>query len=1192
MKYKLLPFKLKLIVFISCFLIQCICVNAQNINLSISKVSLSKVLESITKQTGYTFAYSGEINADSLIVEHLSVTDKSPIPFFNIFFKQYGISYKLKDKYVILFKTGGKVDSSNTQESKKRIIDGVITDEGGETLPGASVKNLSTGELSCTDAFGRFAIEAKEGDKILFNSIGMTQASIVASKTLSYNVILKTDVIALDNIVVTGYQTLSKERATGSFSVITEKELDLRVSSNLIDKLDGLSPGLSVDKNNKITIRGTGTLYGDAQPLLVVDGFPISGDISTINPEDVASITVLKDASAASVWGTKAANGVIVVTTKQGRSGKGVQVEASYYCTVGFKPKVSDLQLQNSSDRIDMILDYYGKDYAEGWITKLDYVSGPLSESYSFNELQQAWARLKSNNIPDNLKYNQTQFNEQINKLKSIDGFKQYSDKLLRNSITNKFNISVRHNTEVNSFVASFAYDNQQSYSLGDANDRIVVNLRDQLKVAKNLELELSANLAYQSNKENGLGISYFSKGGNNPYDAIITANGERAYKYIGNFFYKQEHQKMGLNYNYNPIDQVENNNVQIKGLSARLQAGLSYKINDDFSISTKFQYEREYSNRENLQSETNPMWRSTLNAYFINDKYEGLPYGGFMQKRTGSVSSFIWRSQANYSKSFNSNKHLINVIGGFEVRKTVSEYNSFNMLGYNSKTASGTSYDILGIIKKTTLSRYGKEVFTEDMTESGSLFPTVSSADLRERSYYFNASYMLLDKYAFTASYRLDQASLFGFNKSARNNHLWSTGLSWNLSKEGFIKADFLDRLILRATYGVNGNRPSPQHTAFLSGLSKISNGLTSPAGTNYINLINPPNPNLRSEKVYTTNIGVDYSFFNSRIRGSLELYNKESKDLVGPQSLDPTSGWSAYMTNYASVNNKGIEFNVGATPVRAKSFVWDINFNFTYNVNKVKNIDVKPILYTNYLHQVAGTYSSYDGVPIVGKPIDRLYAYKWGGLSQDGLPRIKDANGETITYSDVQFNEGNFFYQGTTVAPYFGSLYNNFTFKNLSIGFNIIYRFGHKMRAPVGDQIEHALMNDKMIHKSYSNYWKKPGDEAHTNVPRFDAYSNYMMPYYFPFYTMADINVLDASYAKLKDINIDYSFPKRWVNKIGLASLDIRLQLKNMLTVVANDWGVDPESVERSMEYGLESTRLGFTEPKTVILGIKLSF
>lgn len=1179
---------------------------AQNVTIKCDNEPLRQILDKISSQTEKSFAFSNELDIRG-IQTSLQVENRPLAEVLDKLLEPLGISYVINGGQILLRPAEKRSDNSKTDApTVDSNIKGRVTDsQTGDPIMGVFITVKGNNKVyAMTDNYGNYEIKASPTDVLSFSMMGLKTEDVAVGGSKIIDIAMSLDAVSLDDVVVTGYQTLSRERATGAFSVITSKDLQNRITPNIIDRLEGLTTGLTLDKDNNIIIRGVGTLYGDSQPLIVLDGFPIEGGLSTISPEDIESITVLKDASAASIWGTKAANGVIVITSKEGLANTGVQVDASYYSTVSMKQDIDDLYMMNSEEKIDFLYHNIVEKNAGYSLNQLGNAydgQGSYHDYYdTFNPFFEAFARFKSPALAPSDMISESQFLAELERLKKVNAYQQFEDSLLRVGTNHSANVSIKYNNVISSVVATFNYDGEKGSSVGNSNDRFIVNVRDKIQVLKNLELDLNANIIYQNATNNGMDASYFAGWMNvmEPFDAIMNPDGSRAYTYKANPFSRAYHESLGLNYNYNPIDQVENNDITTKGLSTRLQAALAYEVFKGLKISSQYQYERNHNTYRNYQSPNSPDWRNILNNFWDGKQYLTLPYGGNLYKSTAQTAAWTWRNQATFNKSIDDDKHLITAIAGFEMRKNVYNADSFSLLGYDEQTASGVLWDQYSLEGDDTALARSSEAYMSGYSGPG--VPTTAIVDTRERAYFANASYALDNKYTVSGSFRLDQASLFGFKKGARNNYLWSAGASWNAKKENFLKdASWLDRLVVRLTYGVNGNRPAPQFTSYMTGsVSQMSSRLST-AGTKLIELTNPSNPNLRSERVYTANFGIDFAFLDSRIYGTLELYNKDSKDLIGPKALDYTTGWLATMINYASMNNKGAELLLTVIPVRTKDWYWDVNLNFSYNNNKVTSAELNHTNFYNLMFEVTSDYSGSAGLPVVGKPIGRLYAYDYAGLNENGEVMLYDLKGEKYHWWDEftganEFNLDKYEYMGSIHAPIFGSLGTNLSWKNFTFGFNINYKFGSVMRAPLGNGPNYVLTAKQTLSKGWVNQWKKPGDEATTNVPMtfvndWDSFQSIFMDSY---YVMADICVEDASYIKLRDVHIDYKLPAKLCKRIGLRDVIFKLQAHNLGKWVANSWGYDPEYYT-VVERGFSSAHyLLLPNPTTYTLGINFGF
>lgn len=1134
------------------------------------EATIDEIFELIINQTDYKFLYpqdlfsetpkvklkKGSIRVDKLLNQSI------PSEKFNLIISnQNTIVIKKKNDKLI-----------------QQQVSGVILDEGGLPIEGVTiiVKGTTIGTIS--DFEGNYSIQVPYPDNILvFSYLGLETQEIQVNSNTSINITLKKSNEKLDEVVLIsdGYQKIPKERATGSFSSINEDAINQRITTNLTDRLEGLTTGLTVKQDGKIEIRGQGTFYGETNPLLVVDGFPIESNISTINPSDIETITVLKDAAAASIYGAQAANGVIVITTKQAKKNGGLSFNASMYSTITSKGTLDALQHETAAARIELEIDAN-----EGG--SKSYRTSP---QVFIDAVAEAMIRYDINGLPDypqEFAYTLDQRNNVLNELSSRDAYAQFEKYLMRNAIQNQYNISMSQGGEKNNFYGSLAYNTDQSTSVGNSNDRFVINLKNSYELTKKINFQLGANIVYNSSEENSplivgdrLWNFYFKR-----YDNLVDESGSRIGIPQINFTEYRNREALGyLPYTTNHLDVLDANDNTTVGLATRLNASLNIELLDGLVFNTKFQYEKNYSKAENHLTINNPKWSEKLNAYTIYDETTGnltynLPFGDRLIGSNAETNAWIARNQLSFNKSYN-DKHSISAIAGMEVRRFSTVGNSYNVLGYDENTLTSAYTDLNAIVIDRSIRNWWGSI---SLYQSDIGPDRITNFQKRDVSYYGNASYVFNNKYVFNASGRLDQANIFGLETSARDNFLWSSGFSWALSRENFFDVSWVDKLNLRATYGVNGNRPAPGQTSYLTGTVGVSQWVPK---QNAITLTNPANLGLRSEKVKALNLAVDYSLFGSRINGSLEYYQKNSSDLIGPKQIDPTNGWASGFVNYAELQNTGIELNFNAKIIQSDQFNWNAGLNFSKNTNKITDVDLSPTTAA----QLISPFNN-GGYLIKGDPIGRMYGYKYAGLGSNGEPQIYDSDGSVIGWKEAYsrgYDETILHNQGTSIAPYYGGLINTFNYKNFRLDVLFTYKFGHKMKAPRGEN-DYALYTAS--YQTAGNWiedrWRQPGDEAFTDVPQIRPYY-YDSLWMFSYYKNSDINILDASHVRLTDVNLSYNINSFFDNS-PFSDLTISAQGKNLWLWTANNDGIDPEANFDSI--------LFLPRTKSVVFGIKASF
>lgn len=501
----------------------------------------------------------------------------------------------------------------------------------------------------------------------------------------------------------------------------------------------------------------------------------------------------------------------------------------------------------------------------------------------------------------------------------------------------------------------------------------------------------------------------------------------------------------------------------------------------------------------------------------------------------------------------------------GAERRATRMTGTRVYYMGYDDNSLTYTPYNAMVLSPIS-----GTESLTGSFNWYSKNYNYESYIEDRYVSFFGNASYTYDDKYTMTGSMRIDQSNLFGTDPKYQYRPLWSVGGSWHLSSEKFMKnVRFLDRLSIRVTYGIGGNVPKdvgPYLNIYDDGYNSWVGAMSSYIG-------NPPNPMLRWEKTATTDIGIDFSLFDSRLSGSIDYYNKNTTDLLGSRNADPTLGWPSLLLNYGKMYNRGIEILLQSQNIRTKKFNWNTNFTFSYNKNILTDLEgtQESVFY----------YSAYN-VAAIGYPINSIFSYRYAGLNpKDGNVLVYNQQGEKV--SNVS-SISDLVYSGTRTPKYSAALKNSFSFKNLDFSFMFVYYGGNVMRDVVAGYMGGAPGNN--LNRKSLNHWRKPGDENIPGVaPSFNKNINYRIA---QAWYSADIHVKKADYIKLRDVSISYNVPKKYLNLLGFNSLALTCQLSNVWWWAANG-NIDPEAYALS-GYGTGS--LTQKSPITYTFGVSVNF
>lgn len=1010
--------------------------------------------------------------------------------------------------------------------AQQRTITGTVTaKEDGLPLPGVSVKVKGTNIGTSTASDGKFTFKVPENAKELeFISIGYTTLIKAIGSSNIISAQLVADSKQLTEVVVVAYGTSKKAAITGSVATLSSKDLDNRVITNVSNALAGVAPGISVNAGNGqpgtgsgVRIRGFGSLSASNSPLYVVDGAVFDGNIADINATDIESVSLLKEASSTALYGSRAANGVIIITTKKGKVGAdALNVNLSQGISQRGIPEYDRVNAQQ----------YYPLMW-QAMANSLIYPSSgtPLSPA--------AAAAKASAEIQSQLIYNP--FNVPNDKIVGLDGKLNPNASLLYNDFdwvkpltrTGKrsdFNMSMGGNSGKSDYYFSLGYLKDQGYIEKSDYDRINgrLNVNSQvkpwLKVGASLAGSISkANLAVDASTGNGASYSNvfnFSRSIGpiypvHAFDAqgnpVLTSTGEQYYDYGGNP--GAVNRPIGANAGRNAVYEtlLNTNDNRRNALNARTYAEI--KFLKDFTFRTNASVD--ISDRIG-------------NTYWNKIVGDGVSYKGLASKATTFTQSSTINELLSYDKSWGLN--TINVLAGHE---------NYDL---QIRTAGGT---------KTNQILDGNIEFPNFVT------PTDANGYLinyKIESYLSRISYNYDNKYYLDGSLRSDGTSRFA--PGARWGTFYSLGASWILSKEKFLSnVSWIDELKLKASYGVVGNdalfkdNGDPAYYKYQA-LYDLGWNNGDQAG---VLLLSAATPNLKWEQNTTINIGTSFSFFKNRLYGGIDLFRRGSTNLLFdvPQPLsDPVPKISQ---NIGNMNNQGIELQLGGDAIRGKAFRWNVMTNWTMLRNKITKMPAEsPVI-------ISGTKRRE-----VGRDLYNFYLRQWRGVDptdgsslyvpQDGETReLRTVNGQVYT---VNSNYAKYDYSGSAIPKLMGSITNTFDYKNFSFSFLITYQIGGKFY----DSQYAGLMNTaygSALHVDALNAWTPTN--TITDVPRLDIARN-------PILNAASSRwLIDASYVSFRNASLSYKLPKMWLSKVDVSNARIFVSGEN-LGLISKRKGMNP--------------------------------
>ena len=1076
--------------------------------------------------------------------------------------------------FILLLSFAGVLTSAFA--ASRQVQGVVISSEDNMPLIGASVyikaEDLSkdgnsptiTGVI--TDIDGKFNISVPEGVTRLFCSyVGheVQELKLVPGKN-QYEITLFPSAQVLDAVVVTGYQTVERRTLTAAVGKLNISDETIGAVKSIDQALAGQIAGLSVTSTSgapgapaKIRIRGTSSLNGTQDPLWVLDGIPLEGtdvpqsnvlnDVSNIqqssiaglNPADIENITVLKDAAATAIYGARAANGVIVITTKKGKVGKPVINFSSKFT---YMPTLSTnrLNMLNSQEKVDLELELLRSNFAygdnKGGVSKI--ISGyGLTDAYK----KGGWGALTPEAQTD------------ISRLRNTET--DWGDILFRDAFNQEYSLSLSGGNERVTYYTSIGYYQENGNVKGVGLDRLNIVAKTSYKVNRMLKFGVSLfvnrrnNKTYLTDTYGLVNPVYYSRKAN-PYYQPFDANGNYIYD-----FDVQNNSDTDLGFNIFEERKNTSNEETINALSSIFDAEL--RFNDKLKFTTQLGLQLDKASKEQIADKESFSMRiirknskywdsaSQSNKYFIPD-------GGVHKAYENTNSQITWKAMGEYRDSFN-DIHELEVMVGTELRKT----------WYETLFSAGYGFDRQTLTTKPV-------VFPDE--DRARQFP-LHQKTYKENAYvsfFSTASYSLMNRYTFGGSIRFDGSDLFGVDKKYRYLPLYSVSGLWRLSNEPFMQGTrkWMDNLAFRVSYGIQGNIDK-NTSPFLLGKYIVDNIL--PGGSEHmIDINSAPNKKLRWEKTQSVNVGLDFSVLNQAINLSVDYYYRKGTDLIGKQMLPLETGFVSTNINWASMVNKGVEVSLSTRNVATKNFSWYTNLNFAYNNNKV-------------LREAIPEAQTIPGRE--GYPVDAIFAIKTAGLDEEGYPLFYDKEGKKVTLkelyrlqdpfglgftvnSDVTPAEERSFYSyiGSQDTPYTGGLINTFSYKNWELTANLSFNLGGYVRTTPSYNFIN-FDRGQNVNSDILDRWTPENTDGRlpaliTSEKRADEY--YWYDQNSEIYKNLDIWVKKLNYFRLQNLRLGYRLPEKMIKSLGMGSASVAIEGRNLLVFGSSYKNfLDPESM-----------------------------
>lgn len=1133
------------------------------------KLTVEQVFSTVRKQLGYAIFYNNE---------ELDATRQVQLPARQLSLDEVmkevlggGYAYEVIDKTIVISPVRAK-------QVERLVITGTVRDEKGVLLPGVSVVLKGSTLGVATDTEGKFILELPRQDNIVlvFSFVGMETKEVAYRGEQRLDVVLAEAREELGEVVITGYQRIDKRESTSAVSVIKADDLKTIGATSIEQMLQGQLPGLSVVNTSagpgatpKIRVRGTATIAGNADPLWVLDGVILensvpltvadlnSPDVMTmfnsaiggISPNDIESITVLKDASATAIYGTRAANGVIVVTTKKGAR-NGFNINFQHTSTVTLRPTYRNFDLLDSKERI--MLSQQIVDEGLGY-------AGPVGLEY-----------LLSQYIAGNMTLEEMETEAHKMEERNTDWF----DILYRNAYSQTYNLSVSGGSDKADYYASLSYNNEQGVDKVSDYKEFGGFMKVNAELFKGVKFGATLQVGRRDRN------SYWETADPFKY-AVRTARTIPLHDEDGNlFFYRNSDIR---EFDFNILHEQENTHKEstqtdVKGivnLEIDLYKGLKY--NGLYSYASSHSAAIDWATEESA-------YIAEMRGYNFGEGTEemieatSIPYGGMYNETDYEQRTSLIRNNLEYRGTVAEELTLDAMIGQ-EFRTTVYRGGTVNAWGYMHNRGNIFYNPAEG-------------------EDTGHILRNTFSRDIPERSnisYYGVFSAMYKNRYVLNANVRFDGSNLFGSNPKYRYLPLWSVSGKWIVSNEGFMRGmEKINNLALRASYGLRGNiveESSPQLIASALPPNEFTSLME-------IEIIQAPNPDLKWETTSSLNIGLELNMFESRLALDVDYYRDYSHNLIAYKQVSAVTGFLNKNVNYADVRNQGVDIALSGTIIKTKNVSWQSTINLGYVKNKVTKSYITP----QASSLVKSTYT--PGEVMKGYPSNGMFSYRFAGLDEDGAPLFYDENNNKLGKDDANFSSAiytnleNLKYEGPRDPVLTGGFNNIVKYKNLT--FSALFAFGLKnvVRLPnvAFDDYPRA---DENMNRTILNRWQKPGDEATKRIPGLTKNGTYISVgdsegvYITEMYNNSTETVVPGDYLRLRNVMVEYRFPSRWMEKIAfgdrkLGGIVLKLQAQNVF-VIANKRlkGYDPETVNYSTT-GYGSLPL----QRSITLGLNINF
>lgn len=1054
----------------------------RNISLRVKNAPLSEVFATIEQQSGYTFFYSDKIVNTSRRVT-IDAQGEDVLVTLGKIFENENIKCSIIDGNIVLEKGAEAKQQASVASAKSNHFVGYVVDKNGEPVIGATIISLSNmANATIVDVNGRFELAVSKGEKLELSCVGYASQVITAGKS-GEKFTLKEDFQMLEEVIVVGYGTQRRSDVTGAIASVSTEKLNATPTTSLGEMLRGAAAGVHVTLGSaepggtsSVLIRGRRSLSGDNAPLYIVDGVPMSS-IDDINSNDIESMEILKDASSQSIYGARAANGVILITTKRGQVGK-LKVSYSGYAAV-----------QDINRNFEF---YNGEEWAY----------------YRAEAYYNAYGSFDTKSCLTGLMLDVFESGEWVD----------WEKLMISKAFQQKHDVLVQSGNDKTKYAFGIGAYTQDGMVLNSGFEKVSGRLNIDHKITKNISM--GANLSFSRAWKQSTDGSFNSFVTMPPLAKVYEDDGVTLRKDV----------TLAGESHFNPLWNI--NNAESRSQTDRLlinlfadwkiAPGLSYRLNTSLS-------------ERNVDS----------GSYLGINHTTGATTQGKATLSQSDYFDYLVENILNYSTKIGDD-HKIDAT----LMQSVN-YITWKSLGI---TGTGFSNDDLSYHAIGSAIEHG--------------VPTYQLSERKMLSLLGRVRYNYKDRYLFTAAVRMDGSSVFG--PGNKYGVFPSASFAWRVNEEEFMKnMEWISNLKFRLSYGQVGNQGiSPYTTLGLADKYMYEFGTYPMVG--YLPDTTLPNPNLKWETSTSTNIGIDFGFIGGRIGGSVELYNTDTTDLLVAKSLSQSTGYSSQLVNMGRVNNRGVEITLNLVPVKTKDFEWNVDLTFAKNKNEIVRID-------GSLDENGQPKNDVNNNWFIGEPMNVYYDYAFDGIWQldddiasshmpdakPGAIRVKDASGDgklddkdrVIMYRD---------------PDWIGTLSTGIFYKGFDVRAELyVSAGGTRYNSYLTSFNQGGDMTGKR-NGVRRNYWtaNNPSNEAPApNMTQAPAY-------------ITALGYQDASFVRLRNVQIGYNFPKKVTKALSMQSLRMYATLTNIWTMTD------------VIGYGPEQNPGSYPEPRTVLFGVNVSF